>query len=232
MHSVSMHREASKNHNNSLFYIHSQYDPKSFWKSFNSSSNPVARVINSLIDAVNGSVHLPRIIIMLLDIDILHAIAFYGFRASLVIGKVMGYLVNSITSIIEERREKMRKIKPGSIIGGEPAVVWVSLLSHPHYQKVLSLKRKYNEVLEETLTLHRLHYFLDIEGAVKQFEFDRNNCLTGSGKVSLWCFIDQHIKRFDRNEISLSPRKVVTEANQRQQQSNARYILPRPPPRN
>ena len=88
---------------------------------------------------------------MLLDIDILHAIAFYGFGASLVIGKVMGYLVNSITSIIEERREKMRKIKPGSIISGELAVVWVSLFSRPHYQKVLSLKRKYNEVLEETL---------------------------------------------------------------------------------
>lgn len=72
-------------------------------------------------------------------------------------------------------------------------------LSGPYYQNILSLKRKYNNVLEETLTLQKDTYFLDVEN--------------DDGKVSFWRFLDQHLKHFDRDQIMLEPRKVVTEAN-------------------
>ena len=155
---------------------------------------------------------------------------YYGFGSSLIIGKVMGHLVNTITSIIDDRKDCMKKLEIGSIHPDEPRMVWISLLSRPHYEKMLSLKRKYNEVLEETLTLHNNTYFLDVEGAVKPYEFDRNNHLTCDGKVSLWRFIDQMLKRFDRDQIGLKLRKVVTEANQRQLAEKSRFILPCPPP--
>ena len=190
-------------------------------------------MINSLIDGINGSMYLPKMVIMLIDMDILKNIAFFGFSMSLVIGKVMGYLVNTVNSLVDDRFQKLRKIKDGVVIDTEPRIVWVSLLTQPHYDKILSLKCKYNEVLEETLTMHKGNYFLDVEGAVKQFEFDRNNHLSCDGHISLWRFIDQHIKRFDRGQLPLEPRKVMTEANRRQKTAELqknRFLLPRPPP--
>ena len=209
---TTMHLEVCRNGNNELLYLASNYELKSFWKSATTIKSPSARFINGLIDAINGVTFLPHMIVIMTDTDVLKGMTYYGFGSSLIIGKVMDHLVNTITSIIDDHKDRMKRLKIGSIHPDEPCMVWLSLLSRPHCEKMLSLKRKYNEVLEETLTPHNNTYFLDVEGAIKPYKFHRNNLLTCDGKVSLWHFIDQMLKRFDHDQIGHEARKVIMEA--------------------
>ena len=60
----------------------------------------------------------------------------------------------------------------------------------------------------------RLSPTTDPDQGVSDDKFDRANHLIGSGKKSFWRFVDQQIKKFDRQEFTLRPNKVITAAIQ------------------
>ena len=84
-------------------YLYDYYEVKPYWKGINSTTttSPIARIVNALIDAINGSIHLPRLIVFMPDIDVLKSLTFYGKGTSHVIGKGLGHLINTTVSIIE-----------------------------------------------------------------------------------------------------------------------------------
>ena len=63
---------------------------------------------------------------------------FYGYGASLVIGKVLGYIINATSCLIESHKEELRKARPGAINPSEPKIIWVSLLGKLYFEKILS----------------------------------------------------------------------------------------------
>ena len=195
-------------------YIYDYYNVDYNWKSLSSGiHSPIGRIVNSLIDAINGNATLPRFIVFTPDVDVLRAMAYYQFGASLVISKGLSYLINEVDSIIATRKAELKKCRTGSVVHGEPKFVWIALLDKPYTDKVLSLRRKHNEILEETLTLHKNHFIVDPAVAMNRFDYDRSNHLTSSGKINFWKFVDRKLEELDADDSKFRPNKVISNMN-------------------
>lgn len=191
-------------------YVYEYYEVKPYWKQFSSNpKSPIARIINSLINAINGAHILPTYIVIMPDIDILKSLNYFGHGTSLVIGNCIAYLVNVITSIVDDRKHQMCHVKAGSVIAGEPEIIWVSLLGKPYYDKVMSLRCKYNEILEETLAMYQNCFIIHPTPILKS-DFDRSNNLTSNGKEAFWKDIDENLTRFETKPQNFKPKKIVT----------------------
>ena len=84
-------------------YIHEYYNVSGFWHSrFNGVKNPIRRILNSLIDAINANPNqgLPDMILIVLDADVLKPTAFFKFGAIKVLGTVINYLMNQMDRTI------------------------------------------------------------------------------------------------------------------------------------
>ena len=71
----------------------------------------IARIYNSLVEALNDDVKLPRFIIIIPGHNILSNAAFYNFGASLVIGDNIEWIVEQTTSIVETRKIRFKRQK-------------------------------------------------------------------------------------------------------------------------
>ena len=191
------------------------YNVKYYWKSFTSTgiASPLARITNAFTDAMNGNSHLPKLILFLLDVDLLKSITYYKFGVSMVIGKVLGHLINSIITMTNEQKAKLKAVRTGAITPGEPKFLWMGIIDRPKADRVLSLRRKHNEIMEETLTLHDNCFYINLNQALSRYDFDRNNNITTEGKINFWHFIDEGVKQFEVDNRIFAPQKVVTNMN-------------------
>ena len=145
-------------------------------------------------------------------------------------GKTLNYLVGEIYRIIDTKREDMKNKRPGAVVYGEPKIIWMKIWDRPTSDRVFSLRTKFNAVLEETLANYRSCYILEFEA--DGMHFYRANNMNNSGKNAFWRFVDQEVKKFYKQLTSLKPRKVVSEAKEKEEQkrkNDAKYMLPRPP---
>ena len=80
-------------------------------------------------------------------------------------------------------------------------------LSLPAAISIFALRDKFNSILEERLHDGKCenHYIMSIE--VNPNDFDLTGNLTSAEKATLWTEVNKGIERFDKNEISLQPRK-------------------------
>ena len=226
---TSIDIEAIKNEKPRPFTF-DNYNVKYYWKSFTSSGNPspAGCTVNSLIDGINGNPHLPKYIIVITDTDLLKRMTYFKFGASLVIGKALGSWLGKLMDAVNDRFKVLKKIRSGAVVEGEPKFIFMGIIERPHPDKVLSLRRKYNEILEETLTLYDECYFFNPKNALSRYDFDRNNHITSAGKVQYWKLIDDLMRRFEIDNTEFRPTKIVTEMN-KQAAENCRYIMPKPP---
>ena len=90
--------------------------------------NVLARLANCLIKVLNDSLKMPRIIIVIPDVDILKFIAAkFGLESiKSMISAASSWVINQFQHAIEAKKEGRRKI--GAIIGSEPKIVWVKAL--------------------------------------------------------------------------------------------------------
>ena len=103
-----------------------------------------ARLVNCFVDALNDSKtgHLPRLIVIQLGILCLNEINFYDYGASKIIGKAANWLVNNFNREVEGHRERLRKIKPGALIHGEPKILWVAVFDRPWPRKMFIIAQQ------------------------------------------------------------------------------------------
>ena len=178
-------------------------------------SSPIRRIINSLTNAINKNAHLPRIIILPAETVLLKHLEYYEFGASKIMGKTLNYLIGEISRMIDTKREDMKSKRPGAVVYGEPKIIWMKIWDRPTSDRVFSLRSKFNAVLEETLANYRSCYILEFEA--DGVHFDRANNFNNSGKNAFWRYVDQEVKKFDKQIISLKPRKVVSEAKEKEE---------------
>ena len=97
------------------------------------TSSPYARLVNSLIEAIDSSEtnHLPRVIIVLLDSNCIKHIDFYAYGVSKIIGTMTTWLVNQFNRTVEVCREQLCNIKPGALIHNEPKFIWCRIINKP-----------------------------------------------------------------------------------------------------
>ena len=170
---------------------------------------------------------LPRLIILVIDDEVLRTAAYYNFGSSKILGKVISYLVKKICNIVETRKMDVRAKKVGAAMEGEPKLIWMKILYKPYKEKILNLCNKYNAILEETLTSFRSTYCMEIK-SLNGSNFDATNKLTGYGAEEFWRLFNRKIKEFDRSKDEFLPKKVVTQVQQKaSKHRELRFLLPR-----
>ena len=197
-------------------------------------SNVLTRVINSLMEGVNKH-RLPRFIIMLLDRDILMGIkAENRPGVSKKIGSCISWLTKQIELIINIKKEEIFNKRMGALQPDEPKVIWIKMMERPSAsQNDETLQQKFNDILEETLVSRPNNLILDIKEALQKSLFDRTGYLTGVGKIKFWQEVDQLTQQFDKQEVTLLPRPVVTNSRVKSDSKIHPFSkkLPTPPPR-
>ena len=110
----------------------------------------------------------------------------------------------------------LQNLKPGAVVSTEPKLLWVKMIYRPGKEKLQKLRNKYNEILEENLANHKHCYIIDPDEVMVNDHFNLSNRLVAESKITYWKFVDQQIKKFDRQEIDLKPHKVISMAREKE----------------
>ena len=100
---------------------------------------------------------------------------------------------------IEAKKDQLYKIKPGSVITSEPKIIWMKMLQRMRsFEKILTVRAKYNSVLESALAERKYHYIIDPNLILRDAAyFTRINQLNGDGSILFWKELDECIRLFD-----------------------------------
>ena len=234
---ANMRREAKINKREPP-YLYGQYNISAFHMAKSMISNVLTRFCNSFIEAMNKN-RMPRMIVFLPDRDLFRKLCDDNRpRTSKMIGKCLSWFTRFIENTIDAKKEEMMNIRRGALTPGEPKLIWIKVIRRPTNDVNIELVRqKINYILEETLVSRIDCNILDPNEAIKHYHFDRSDMLTHEGRVALWSEINNQLKAFDYQNISLKPQSVVTNNRAEQQEchqaaayaGNDRYYLPIPP---
>ena len=141
---------------------------------------------------------------MIPDWDILHYIDYFDYGIEMVCDAVIDWMVTQVERIIEAKKEQIYKIKPGAVMSSEPKVVWVKMLQRmTTYEKILTVRSKFNQTMERIMSERRNHYILDVNHILRDPTFfTRENRLNGDGKVLYWKELDECIKMYDYHKLT------------------------------
>ena len=232
-------REQAAKHERPLPYLLNNYQVSAHYEHpLSSTRNTLSRFYNSFVKALNQkNKHLPRMIIVVPDWDILKFIDHYSYGITNLSGKCLDWLLRNMERAIESRKEQLRRRRAGAVQPNEPKIIWVTMINRPQPQKILAVRRKFNSTLENLLVNRRYHYILDISDTVLEgHNFTYNNLLNTRGEQVFWSEIDDKIEKFDLHKESLHPQEKLPEIPNEQKAKPIQQVPPRitghKPPRN
>ena len=143
--------------------------------------------------------------------------------------KITGWMVDEFQKLILTRCDEMRKIRRGSVLSGEPKILYVKAIYRPKRDAVQAIRNHFNSALENKLSRRHNHYIMNIE--IPNYWFDHTNFLTAEGQLEFWRIFDKQIEEFDdhKDEDFLKPKPQIDNAN-RDRSREIQYRLPPPPP--
>ena len=205
-----MMNEANMNHEAPQLYMNEYYNMLPFIRT--GESNCIARIINSLIDALNERRRLPRFLLVILDHDIIDDAD--PFKVDLqFMQRVINWLLKQIDLLIKRRRLEITEKRPGTIFTSDPKVIFAKMIRRVEYyppksrlEKVCMMRGKFNEVLNDAAA-KRNHHIMNIMRCTSTDHFVESANLSLHGKVDFWFEVDELLKKFDRNQIKLLPAK-------------------------
>ena len=219
-------------------YVYNMYNVRCFM------SNPLShihsvpgRMVNCLIKAIHDKecVRIPRFVVVIPDWDILRYFNHNTFGIEKITEETIEWMMSEMVKAVEDKREQLFKIKPGAVISTEPKYVWIKMMQHmAQYDKVLTVRAKYNNTLESILADRSGHYVIDVNPILRDpAYFTGNNELNAEGRILFWKEVDECIHLFDRRKLTLKPRKNPRDTTAPKSDSAAelRFRLLPPPPR-
>ena len=190
-------------------YIFQMYNLTGYFAGYGTKGS--LKLINPLIDALNDIHHLPEMIIVIPDIDLLMD---KKFNSTYKIGEYLHDIIKQHDLHLERRKQDLLAKRPGAINASQPIpkTIWVRVMKRPNPENfrltsnAYTFRGKFNSILEERLLDGNadLHHIMSIE--VDQNSFNSSGELTDSGKKQFWSEVDKAIGKFDRGEIALKPR--------------------------
>ena len=200
-----------------LPYIYDYYDIRCFTTNpLSLTKSVLARLPNALIKALNESTTIPRFIVVVPDLDVVHFIRKYKAGISTMACAAINWIANQMIRAILAKKEFMRALKPGSITHYKPKYIWIKALEVPDNLYKATMARKFNKCLDKVLVEKDSHYIIDVNEKIDGPSFFMNSQLNGSGRVNFWTFIDSQIENFDYRRETLKPRNsAIVEGEQK-----------------
>ena len=113
-------------------YIYEYYNIFGYYTMPSSGSHhTIGRVVNSLITALNTRDRLPRLVVIMLDKDLIEDVGIYDHCAEDVIAQNLDWLIRQIEVAIKRRQMELTDIKPGAVYGSDPKIVLVEMIRRP-----------------------------------------------------------------------------------------------------
>ena len=187
-------------------YIYQMYNVQGIFPSnFYSVRSLLARLINSQIYGLNKYERLHRFMVIMIDNDLIKTINSTANGSTMTLGMSLEWLIKEYEKAVDRKKNMMREIKPGSVNPGEPKFIWVKGIFRPLGHNFHVARDKFNEVLQDILATRRDSYFLDPSKYLDDSNYSRLGDLSMTGKEHYWRCMDEMIKKFDKQEISLRP---------------------------
>ena len=142
-------------------------------------------------------------IVFIVDYDIIKGstIDFFDYGARRMCEVITAWLVNNCHKAVQGMREAMKKLKPGSVLTGEPKMIYTKMIYKPCRDGVQAIRNNFNVALENVLCHTHNHYVLDI--SVPATSFDATNFLTAQGELQFWRSFYRQIQDFDEKESQI-----------------------------
>ena len=119
-----------QNNNLNHFYLKTTFNIEKFSWTRLDSGNILSRLFNNLVRAINAKILLPKVVIIVINNDILREIHFNGFGISRILGICIEYLIKSIHQLLINHKNtllaKAVKFK-------YPTILWVLLPGHNNF---------------------------------------------------------------------------------------------------
>ena len=197
-------RNERKNTKTQQLFIYEQFNVHGIFPSnFHSMKSALGRVINTCIYGLNKFEKLPKLLLVILDKDLLDDIKIEESGSSIPLGMAIEWLVGEMDKMINRKRLMMKDVKPGSITNAEPKLLWLKMIARPRTEARGRLK--FDDILEDILATRKNHFILQPDDFIDRNHFNRLDDLTVSGREEFWRCVDQNIKNFEKEQISLIP---------------------------
>ena len=169
--------------------------------------NVMTRLVNSLIKALNDATKLPRIILVVPDIDLLKHTKNFDFGTVETSTAAIDWVMTQMERAVEEKRDEIKKRKPGAIEPGEPKFIWSKMINRTNgFSNILKVRRKFNDAMESCMLDRSFHHIIDVNEKVSDpVLFDINNRILNLGKRRYWREVDYLIEKFDQQVLTLKP---------------------------
>ena len=202
-------RMQRKHKGTSQLYLYDHYNLHGIFPgNFYAVRNPFLRVINTVIYGLNKFEKLPRFMIIVADKELVEFIGGNKKGDNLIIGMMLEWLIKQIEKAVDRKKNMMRELKPGSTSVCEPKFVRVKMMKGPwdgNYENLFEKRKLFNEILEEVLSSRRDSYIMNGDIYLDRLHFNRLFDLTVTGREEFWKAVDDQIKKFDKQQLTLKP---------------------------
>ena len=208
-------------------YIYDMYNVRCFTANpLSELKNVATRLVNALIKALNDYEKLPRMIVIIPDLDILRFLRIDDRDNSLssILQELIKWIITNMRRATEAKHDFLMTRKAGAVADNEPKIIWVKMINRfgSRYDPILMQKGRFNRILEDLLADEKSHYLMDVNVAVNDSSyFNDKNELNTDGRVKYWSELVEQIKLFDLRKLSLKPLKKDS--------TSVRMKMPTPP---
>ena len=193
-------------------YIEEYFNVKPCFSMAASNDLAITRVINALIDMVNGkTATLPKYLVVILDHDLLDIIHCCEGTQSTTIQTITYWFVWQIYTVVCRKIIDLFEKKPGSLSSFNTKIVFVKMVCRVDKHgddtipgKLNKLRPHFNDTLNNTVAKVG-QYILTINSCNAYEDYDNRGFLSVKGKGNFWLEMDDLIQHFDFNKIKLLP---------------------------
>ena len=164
--------------------------------------NVIGRIFNNIVCAINKDIILPKIIVLVMEDDLIKSSNHYTDGISTLLGQQCEWLANEIHRTISGYKEKLptkaRKFR-------YPHILWIGAVHHTDFGgKKNYFRKKFNTCALSVTELFREMDFLMLntwDSHDKSLVTDSE--LNASGKEKYWQAVDNAVQKWDRDQMNM-----------------------------
>ena len=166
-------------------------------KLLSNNANMLSRLQNCLAKAIQGEVLLPKLIVVVLDDDLINFFDYPDTGISKSLGKLIDHLMKEFNKLVAIQKEFLpkRARKPSY-----PSIIWIEAPLHNNFANNAE-RVKFNRELNNVVRFHEHSYVLKLkkiwdpsDTSLYAAEYSR---YTNEGLTSYWIAVDYTIKFMD-----------------------------------
>ena len=165
------------------------------------NTRTIGCIVNALTDALSKKHKLPRLILVVINKDIIADIDVFDHQAVRMIRDAVDWFTRQIDILIRRKRLEIVNRRPGAIFDDDPAIMFVRMLRRAdlHLRRgskldeTYVLRAKFNDALNDAAA-RKEHNILTVNTCNIASHFDHLGNLSDKGKTDFWLEIDEQIR--------------------------------------